>query len=101
MWSFGIIVYMMLGVFFTNEICIYHVPCLMYFDNKLSTCTLLGGYYPFFDEKPEKLTELIISGEWDFHAEYWGLVSSEAKDFISKLLKSKLHINVSLLINNV
>ena len=47
---------------------------------------LLGGYPPFHDEDQVELFKRIKAGVYEFHAEYWDGVSSEAKDLISKLL---------------
>ena len=40
---------------------------------------LLGGYPPFHDENQTRLFRKIKSGNFKFHTEYWGSVSSEAK----------------------
>jgi len=47
---------------------------------------LLGGYPPFHDEDQNELFKRIKAGVYEFHEEYWGGVSAEAKDLISKLL---------------
>jgi len=47
---------------------------------------LMGGYPPFHDENKKKLYALIKNADYEFHADYWGNVSDEAKDLISKLL---------------
>jgi calcium/calmodulin-dependent protein kinase I len=47
---------------------------------------LLAGYPPFFDENRKKLFRKIKSGRFEFHDQYWGSVSPEAKDFIRKCL---------------
>lgn len=47
---------------------------------------LLGGYPPFHDENKKKMYELIKSADYEFHEDYWGNVSEEAKDLIRKLL---------------
>jgi hypothetical protein len=49
-----------------------------------------GGYPPFNEENTKKLFKKITSGNWEFHPDYWGAVSREAKDFISKLLECTL-----------
>jgi len=51
---------------------------------------LLGGYPPFIDDNQRKLFRKIRKGEYEFHEEYWGHVSFEAKDLISKLLCVKM-----------
>lgn len=48
---------------------------------------LLGGYPPFHDENQKNLFRLIKAGRYEFHPEYWGGVSEEAKDFIRHLLE--------------
>jgi calcium/calmodulin-dependent protein kinase I len=50
------------------------------------TYIVLSGYPPFYHENTAVLFELIKSGRFEFHADYWGSVSPAAKDFISKLL---------------
>jgi len=47
---------------------------------------LLGGYPPFIESTQRDLFRKIRRGEYEFHEEYWGTVSSEAKDLISSLL---------------
>ena len=47
---------------------------------------LLGGYPPFIESTQRDLFRKIRKGEYEFHEEYWGTVSSEAKDLISRLL---------------
>jgi calcium/calmodulin-dependent protein kinase I len=47
---------------------------------------LLGGYPPFIESTQRDLFRKIRKGDYEFHAEYWGTVSSEAKDLISNLL---------------
>jgi serine/threonine protein kinase len=48
--------------------------------------TLLCGYLPFRSKDPEQLKRFIRRCRFEFHDEYWGKVSEEAKDFISSLL---------------
>lgn len=50
------------------------------------TFILLGGYPPFIEENQRELFRKIRKGIFDFHEDYWGGVSMEAKDFISSLL---------------
>jgi calcium/calmodulin-dependent protein kinase I len=50
------------------------------------TYILLGGYPPFHDENQKNLFKKIKKGEFEFHEEYWGAVSSDAKDLIRGLL---------------
>jgi len=47
---------------------------------------LLGGYPPFIDDNQRKLFRKIRKGQYEFHEEYWGHVSDEAKNLISNLL---------------
>ena len=45
-----------------------------------------GGYPPFHDENKKKMYALIKAADYEFHPEYWGNVSEEAKDLIRHLL---------------
>jgi len=47
---------------------------------------LLGGYPPFIDDNQRKLFRKIRKGQYEFHEEYWGTVSDDAKNLISNLL---------------
>jgi len=47
---------------------------------------LLGGYPPFIEDNQRELFRKIKRGSYEFHAEYWGGVSSEAKELIQQLL---------------
>lgn len=47
---------------------------------------LLGGYPPFIEKTQRDLFRKIKKGEYEFHEEYWGTVSTEAKNLISSLL---------------
>ena len=47
---------------------------------------LLGGYPPFIEQNQRELFRKIRKGQYEFHEEYWGQVSDEAKGMISKLL---------------
>lgn len=47
---------------------------------------LLGGYPPFIENNQRELFRKIRRGEYEFHEEYWGTVSVEAKTLISSLL---------------
>jgi len=57
MWSFGVILYI-----------------------------LLGGYPPFHDENQSRLFRKITRADYQFHPDYWGSVSDDAKDLIRNLL---------------
>lgn len=47
---------------------------------------LLGGYPPFIEQNQRELFRKIRKGQYEFHDEYWGQVTDEAKGLISKLL---------------
>jgi len=47
---------------------------------------LLGGYPPFIEQNQRELFRKIRKGQYEFHEEYWGSVSADAKDMISSLL---------------
>jgi len=47
---------------------------------------LLGGYPPFIEQNQRELFRKIRKGQYEFHAEYWGQVSDDAKNLIKKLL---------------
>ena len=47
---------------------------------------LLGGYPPFIEQNQRELFRKIRKADYKFHDEYWGQVSSEAKDLIRSLL---------------
>jgi len=50
------------------------------------TYILLGGYPPFIEQNQRELFKKIKRGQYEFHPEYWGGISPEAKNLISKLL---------------
>ena len=50
------------------------------------TYILLGGYPPFIEQNQRELFKKIKKGQYEFHVEYWGDVSTDAKDLISSLL---------------
>lgn len=62
MWSFGVILYI-----------------------------LLGGYPPFHHDNQRELFKKITKGDYQFHPDYWGSVSEEAKDLIRGLLTVDAH----------
>lgn len=47
---------------------------------------LLGGYPPFIEQNQRELFRKIRKGQYEFHEEYWGQVSEDAKNLIRKLL---------------
>lgn len=47
---------------------------------------LLGGYPPFIEQNQRELFKKIKRGQYEFHVEYWGQISGEAKDMIASLL---------------
>jgi serine/threonine protein kinase len=47
---------------------------------------LLGGYPPFIESNQRTLFRKIRKGQYEFHEEYWGQVSDDAKDLIRNLL---------------
>lgn len=47
---------------------------------------LLGGYPPFIEQNQRDLFRKIRKGQYEFHEEYWGQVSGDAKELISSLL---------------
>jgi len=47
---------------------------------------LIGGYPPFIEQNQRELFRKIKRGAYEFHVEYWGQISREAKDLISALL---------------
>lgn len=47
---------------------------------------LLGGYPPFIEQNQRELFRKIRKGQYEFHEEYWGQVSDEAKNMIRQLL---------------
>jgi calcium/calmodulin-dependent protein kinase I len=61
---------------------------------------LLGGYPPFHDENQKRLFNKIRNGDFQFHPEYWGGVSEEAKNLIRGLLtvdmKQRLTVDQAL-----
>lgn len=50
------------------------------------TYILLGGYPPFIEQNQRELFRKIKQGQYEFHPEYWGSISPDAKDLISRLL---------------
>jgi len=50
------------------------------------TYILLGGYPPFIEQNQRELFKKIKRGQYEFHVEYWGSISSEGKDLIASML---------------
>ena len=63
----------------------YGLPCDMWSIGVIAYI-LLGGYPPFNERTQKALFSKIKRGKYEFHEDYWKNVSSEAQDFISKLL---------------
>lgn len=61
---------------------------------------LIGGYPPFIEQNQRELFRKIKRGSYEFHVEYWGQISREAKDLIAALLtvdpKRRLNATESL-----
>jgi len=61
---------------------------------------LLGGYPPFIENTQRELFRKIKRGDYEFHEEYWGTVSKEARNLIKSLLtvdpKDRLTAKTSL-----
>jgi len=47
---------------------------------------ILGGYTPFFGDDESQCERKVLLGSFEFHPDYWGNVSEEAKDLIRKML---------------
>lgn len=47
---------------------------------------LLGGYPPFIENNQRMLFRKIRKGQYEFHEEYWGSVTQDAKTLIAQLL---------------
>ena len=50
------------------------------------TYILLCGFPPFYGDNVPELFEQILAASFDYPEDYWENISSEAKDFINKLL---------------
>jgi len=50
---------------------------------------LLGGYPPFIENTQRELFRKIKRGDYEFHEEYWGTVSKDARELIRSLLTVK------------
>jgi len=70
------------------------------------TYIMLSGYPPFFknqqDKSETKLLRQIVKGKYQFHDNFWGHISEEAKHFVSRLMCSdpKLRLTVEEAINH-
>eukprot|EP01083_Nonionella_stella_P091993 257333_1 len=53
------------------------------------TYILLGGYPPFIEQNQRELFKKIKRGQYEFHVEYWGSISKEAKDLIASMLNTE------------
>lgn len=73
----------------------YGKPCDMWSFGVI-LFVLLGGYPPFHDENQSKLLKKIKKCEYEFHEDYWGQVSDEAKDLIKKLLNPDMFERVTV-----
>ena len=47
---------------------------------------LLSGCSPFIAEDTVKMYALITEGKYEFHDKYWGAISDDAKELVSRLL---------------
>jgi serine/threonine protein kinase len=63
---------------------------------------LLGGYPPFIEQNQRDLFRKIRKGQYEFHEEYWGQVTSDAKQLISSLLtvSPSRRVNASQALNS-
>jgi len=63
---------------------------------------LLGGYPPFIESTQRDLFRKIRKGDYEFHEEYWGTVSDDAKDLIGSLLTvdSDVRLTAAQALNN-
>ena len=67
---------------------------------------MLCGYPPFFknhqDKSETKLLRQIVRGKYQFHDNFWGHISEDAKHFVSRLMCSdpKLRLTVEEAINH-
>jgi len=50
------------------------------------TYIMLCGFPPFYGDSVPEIFEQIMDANFDYPADYWSDISSEAKDFINKLL---------------
>jgi serine/threonine protein kinase len=55
------------------------------------TYVLLGGYLPFSDPDPARVNKLVKKGVFEFHEDYWGEVSEDAKSLIRGMLTVDIH----------
>ena len=53
------------------------------------------GYPPFHDENQRQLFIKIKNVEYEFHTEYWGHVSADAKDLIASMLTKGTYFSLT------
>ena len=75
------------GLAYDNRADMWSVGVILYI--------LLGGYPPFIENNQRDLFRKIRKGEYEFHEEYWGTVSSEAKALIASLLTVDPNLRLS------
>ena len=56
---------------------------------------ILVSYPPFLHHTALGIKEKIIGGNYEFHPEYWGHISAEAKDFVSRLLTVDVELRMT------
>jgi serine/threonine protein kinase len=56
---------------------------------------ILVSYPPFLHHTALGIKEKIIQGIYEFHPEYWGHISREAKDFVSRLLTVDVELRMT------
>lgn len=67
------------GFIYSEMVDVWSAGCVLY--------TMLCGYQPFYAHYLNDLIELIKTGNYSFPSDPWSLVSKDAKDLISSLLK--------------
>jgi serine/threonine protein kinase len=68
------------GVPYDTKSDMWSMGCILY--------ALLGGYVPFYGKNQRELFREIRGGKYEFHEEYWGHVSQDAKDLVASLLET-------------
>lgn len=80
---------MLNGKEYSKPVDIWGIGIITYF--------MLGGYTPFQRETQREENLAIMEGEYDFEpADYWGSVSPQAKDFISRCLEVDPNKRISI-----